>query len=86
MFEEAYRVREFGVAIEGRFILPARVDVEKRWIARGAIGLDRPTAWLRAGWGNDIAQRGRNGVLLALASVEAGEDEQFHRVLRSSGS
>ena len=34
-FEEPHRVREFGVAVERRFVCPARMDVEQQPIARG---------------------------------------------------
>jgi hypothetical protein len=59
------------------------VDVEQARVAGGTIGLRRATASLRAGRWEDIAQRRRHGVLLSLACVEAGEDEQFHWFLRS---
>ena len=83
--EEAHRVREFGVAIERRFVRPPRVDVEPQRIADGAIGLDRTTAWLFAGRRDDVAQRRRDDFLLAITGMEAGEDEQFHQVLRLRG-
>lgn len=66
---------------ECRLICPARVDVEQPRIADRTIGVDRQTAWLLAGWAHYIAQRRRDGILLPLSSTEAGEYEQFRRVL-----
>jgi hypothetical protein len=75
-------VRQFNVAIEGRFILQARVCVEQQWIACGAIWLDRPTAWLRAGRSDDIALRGRNFVLQPSRAWKRAKMNSSHRLLR----
>ncbi|HEY5301773.1 MAG TPA: hypothetical protein VIJ55_13950 [Acetobacteraceae bacterium] len=79
--QEPERVREFRMDLECRLARPARVDVEQPRIADRTIGPDRHTASLLAGRADDIAQRRRNGILLPLSGMEAGEYEQFRRAL-----
>lgn len=74
-------MRKLRVELECRFIRPARVDIEQPRIAHRTIGVDHQTTWLLAGWADDIAQRRRDGILLPLTGMEAGEYEQFRRPL-----
>jgi hypothetical protein len=78
--QEPHRVRAFCMRIERCFVGPARVDVKQAGVAGGTKRLDRAAARLETGRRDDIAQCGGDGVPLAVAGMEAGEDEQVHSV------
>jgi len=81
-FHEPHGMRKLGVEVERSFVDPARVDVEQPGIARGAKGVDRQAPGFRAHRAEHVAHCGPDGVFLALASMEAGEDEQLQGILR----
>src|SRR5215470_1876957 len=65
--------------LEGRLVCPARVDIKEPRIARRPIGIDHQAAGLAAREANLLVENRCQRRLLALASVEAGEDEKLHR-------
>ena len=62
--------------VERRFIDPARVKEEQSRIARRTIGLDGKASGFRAHWTKLAAHGSSDSVFLALASVEARDDEE----------
>ena len=77
--EEAHRMRQDGVIVERRFILPARMNVEQLWVPRGPIRVNVQAAWFRARRRHVLKDRLRDGGLVAGPRVESREDEQLHR-------
>src|SRR5262249_29786886 len=84
LLHELDGVREIRVNLEGSLVGPARVNMKEPRIARGAIGVDHETAGLAAREADLTGEQTRERPLLALAGMEAGEDEELHRVLLSS--
>ncbi|HWE07334.1 MAG TPA: hypothetical protein VG274_11535 [Rhizomicrobium sp.] len=76
--EEPDRVRKGGVAIEGFFIDPPRMDEEEPRIARRLKRVYREAGGFRADGPEHVAQRLDHAFLLAFASMKAGEDEKLH--------
>jgi hypothetical protein len=77
-FDKARRVWKLGMNVERSFIDPARVDVEQTRISRGTKDLYGQATWFCARRGDHVTHRGRNGIFLAVASMEASEDEKLH--------
>ena len=55
-FEEAYRMRQLGVILERRFILPARMNVEQSRVASRLKSVNVQAARLLARRTEDVAQ------------------------------
>jgi len=72
--KEKHGVRQLCVDVEGSFINPARVKIEKPWIARGTISLDYQATGLRAYRAQLIAHQSCYGIFLAVAGVETSKD------------
>src|SRR5215831_2857778 len=82
--DKADGVGEARVGLEGRLVLPARVDVEEPWIARGAEGVNAEAAWLATRRRHDIAKGVDHCLLLTEPRVKSREDVQLHASLLSS--
>ncbi len=76
--DKANGVWQIGVNVERSFINPARVEVEQTGISRATKDPYGEAARFCARRGEHLTHRGRNGILLAIASMKAGEDEQLH--------
>ncbi len=76
--DEADRVRQAGVALERRLVLPARVDVEELRVASRPERVDGETARLLARWREDVEQRLSHRVFLAGSCMKSREEEHLH--------
>ncbi len=78
--EKTPRMWKLGVNVECSFTQPARVEVEQSRISHGKKDVDRQATRFCARRRQHIAQRICEGFLLALASVEAGKNEQLTHI------
>ena len=74
--QEMNRVRQRGMEVERRFIDPARVKEEKSRIAGRTIGLDGKATGFRPHRIKLASHGSGDSFFLALASVEARDDEE----------
>src|SRR6185503_17572256 len=76
--EEAHGVRQFGVALEGLFILPVRIEEEELWVAKRSEMPDADATRLFLRGKHALEHRLRHGFLVPGTRVESREDVQFH--------
>src|SRR5207249_5313950 len=79
--EEAHRMRQSGVVLERRFILPARMNVEQLRVANRPKSVNAQAAKLLARRSEDVKQRFCHGALVTGTHVKSRKDEQLHSFL-----
>jgi hypothetical protein len=82
-FDKARGVWKLGMNVERSFIDPARVDVKQARISRATKNLYGQAARFRARRGEHVTHHVCDGIFLAVASMEASEDEKLHRKFKS---
>jgi hypothetical protein len=71
-------MRQAGVILERRLILPARMNVEELRVARGPKRVNVQAARLPARRSEDVKNRFGDGALVTGTRVKPRKDEQFH--------
>ena len=82
--EEAHRVGQGGMELDGRLVPPARVDVEEPRIAEQPKSVHAETSRLLSRGADDLHQRLGHLGLEARTGVKSREDVQLPRVPRLS--